>query len=95
MCTSILSVSLWVEALTERDTSSSTGAFLSVGRLLFENMHFCSSVSKWYLVFYLFREQTVSVAKNFTYDDGCEPCGTDTFNREPFVVMFSSDSGGV
>ncbi|XP_012682694.2 deoxyribonuclease-1-like [Clupea harengus] len=41
---------------------------------------------------FLYREQTVSVAKNFTYDDGCEPCGTDTFNREPFVVMFSSDS---
>ncbi|XP_061080038.1 deoxyribonuclease-1 [Conger conger] len=39
---------------------------------------------------YLYREETVSVAKNFTYDDGCEPCGTDTFSREPFVVMFSS-----
>ncbi|XP_036409139.1 deoxyribonuclease-1 [Megalops cyprinoides] len=39
---------------------------------------------------YLYREETVSVAKNFTFDDGCEPCGTDTFNREPFVVMFSS-----
>ncbi|XP_062388628.1 deoxyribonuclease-1 [Sardina pilchardus] len=41
---------------------------------------------------FLYREQTVSVAKNFTYDDGCEPCGTDTFNREPFVVMFSSNT---
>ncbi|XP_071759232.2 deoxyribonuclease-1 [Centroberyx gerrardi] len=39
---------------------------------------------------FLYREQTVSVAKNYTYDDGCESCGTDTFNREPFVVMFSS-----
>ncbi|XP_076122845.1 deoxyribonuclease-1 [Alosa pseudoharengus] len=41
---------------------------------------------------FLYREQTVSVAKNFTFDDGCEPCGTDTFSREPFVVMFSSNS---
>ncbi|XP_041854742.1 deoxyribonuclease-1 [Melanotaenia boesemani] len=39
---------------------------------------------------FLYREQKVSVAKNYTYDDGCEPCGTDTFIREPFVVMFSS-----
>ena len=39
-------------------------------------------------------EQTVSVAKNYTYDDGCEPCGTDTFMREPFVVMFSSSNTG-
>ncbi|XP_044037808.1 deoxyribonuclease-1 [Siniperca chuatsi] len=39
---------------------------------------------------FLYREQTVSVAKNYTYDDGCEPCGTDIFSREPFVVMFSS-----
>ncbi|XP_070704164.1 deoxyribonuclease-1 [Pempheris klunzingeri] len=39
---------------------------------------------------FLYREQTVSVVKNYTYDDGCESCGTDSFNREPFVVMFSS-----
>ncbi|RVE69049.1 hypothetical protein OJAV_G00073810 [Oryzias javanicus] len=39
---------------------------------------------------FLYRQQAVSVVKNYTYDDGCEPCGTDTFNREPFVVMFSS-----
>ncbi|XP_039979728.1 deoxyribonuclease-1 [Xiphias gladius] len=39
---------------------------------------------------FLYREHTVSVAKNYTYSDGCEPCGTDTFSREPFVVMFSS-----
>ncbi|KAM4634558.1 deoxyribonuclease-1 [Polymixia lowei] len=44
---------------------------------------------------FLYREQTVSVAKNFTYEDGCEPCGTDTFNREPFVVMFSSKDTAV
>lgn len=42
----------------------------------------------------LSREDIVSVAKNYTYDDGCEPCGTDTFNREPFVVMFSSKHTG-
>ncbi|XP_073349796.1 deoxyribonuclease-1 [Pagrus major] len=47
-----------------------------------------SSYKERYL--FLYREQTVSVVKNYTYDDGCEPCGTDTFSREPFVVMFSS-----
>ena len=41
------------------------------------------------------REDTVSVVKNYTYDDGCEPCGTDIFNREPFVVMFSSRNSGM
>ncbi|KAJ8373137.1 hypothetical protein AAFF_G00271010 [Aldrovandia affinis] len=44
---------------------------------------------------YLYREETVSVAKNFTFDDGCEPCGTDTFSREPFVVKFSSSLSAV
>ncbi|KAM3598832.1 uncharacterized protein V6R79_023135 [Siganus canaliculatus] len=39
---------------------------------------------------FLYREDLVSVVKSYTYDDGCESCGTDTFNREPFVVMFSS-----
>ncbi|XP_023122709.1 deoxyribonuclease-1 [Amphiprion ocellaris] len=39
---------------------------------------------------FLYRLQTVSVVRNYTYDDGCEPCGTDTFNREPFVVMFTT-----
>ncbi|XP_061702400.1 deoxyribonuclease-1 isoform X2 [Syngnathoides biaculeatus] len=47
-----------------------------------------SSYRERYL--FLYREETVSVAKNYTYDDGCEPCGNDTFIREPFVVMFSS-----
>lgn len=36
----------------------------------------------------------MSVVKNYTYDDGCEPCQTDTFMREPFVVMFSSKYTG-
>ncbi|KAM9391411.1 deoxyribonuclease-1 [Pholidichthys leucotaenia] len=44
---------------------------------------------------FLYRDQKVSVAKNYTYDDGCEPCGTDTFSREPFVVMFSSKYAAV
>ncbi|XP_038548829.1 deoxyribonuclease-1 isoform X1 [Micropterus salmoides] len=52
-----------------------------------------SSYKERYL--FLYREQTVSMAKNYTYDDGCEPCGTDTFNREPFVVMFSSKNTAV
>ncbi|XP_070778954.1 deoxyribonuclease-1 [Enoplosus armatus] len=52
-----------------------------------------SSYKERYL--FLYREQTVAVAKNYTYDDGCEPCGTDTFSREPFVVMFSSKDTAV
>lgn len=36
----------------------------------------------------------MSVVQNYTYDDGCEPCQTDTFMREPFVVMFSSKYTG-
>ncbi|KAF3699648.1 Deoxyribonuclease-1 [Channa argus] len=52
-----------------------------------------SSYKERYL--FLYREQTVSVAKNYTYDDGCEPCGTDTFIREPFIVMFSSKHAAV
>ncbi|XP_049416779.1 deoxyribonuclease-1-like [Epinephelus fuscoguttatus] len=35
---------------------------------------------------FLYREQTVSVDKSYTYDDR-----TDIFSREPFVVMFSSE----
>lgn len=52
-----------------------------------------SSYKERYL--FLYRPQTVSVVKNYTYDDGCEPCGTDTFIREPFVVMFSSPTTAV
>ncbi|KAM9744821.1 deoxyribonuclease-1 [Menidia menidia] len=44
---------------------------------------------------FLYREKTVSVANNYTYDDGCEPCGTDSFIREPFVVKFSSKQTAV
>lgn len=32
----------------------------------------------------------VSVLGSYYYDDGCEPCGNDTFSREPFIVKFSS-----
>lgn len=38
---------------------------------------------------FIYREDMVSVIQSYTYDDGCESCGTDTFMREPFVVMFS------
>ncbi|XP_049599908.1 deoxyribonuclease-1 isoform X1 [Syngnathus scovelli] len=51
-----------------------------------------SSYKERYL--FLYREETVSVVRNYTYDDGCEPCGTDTFMREPFIVMFSSNDTG-
>ncbi|XP_077172909.1 deoxyribonuclease-1-like [Paroedura picta] len=37
---------------------------------------------------FLYREDQVSVADSYLYDDGCEPCGNDTFSREPFVVKF-------
>lgn len=26
---------------------------------------------------------------SYYYDDGCEPCGNDTFSREPAIVRFS------
>lgn len=34
------------------------------------------------------------MVQSYTYDDGCEPCGTDTFMREPFVVLFSPTKAG-
>uniref|UniRef100_A0A3Q1K185 Deoxyribonuclease n=2 Tax=Anabas testudineus TaxID=64144 RepID=A0A3Q1K185_ANATE len=52
-----------------------------------------SSYKERYL--FLYREQMVSVVKDYTYDDGCESCGTDTFIREPFIVMFSSTNTAV
>ncbi|XP_027973400.1 deoxyribonuclease-1 isoform X3 [Eumetopias jubatus] len=27
---------------------------------------------------------------SYQYDDGCEPCGNDTFSREPAIVLFHS-----
>ncbi|XP_030592161.1 deoxyribonuclease-1-like [Archocentrus centrarchus] len=44
---------------------------------------------------FLYREDTVSVAKNYTYEDGPEESGEDSFNREPFIVMFSSKYSAV
>lgn len=39
---------------------------------------------------FLFRPDQVSVLDHYQYDDGCEPCGNDTFSREPAIVKFSS-----
>ncbi|XP_061065248.1 deoxyribonuclease-1 isoform X2 [Eubalaena glacialis] len=39
---------------------------------------------------FLFRPDQVSMLDNYQYDDGCEPCGNDSFSREPAVVKFSS-----
>ncbi|NWX52176.1 DNAS1 protein, partial [Steatornis caripensis] len=39
---------------------------------------------------FIYRSDLVSVLESYYYDDGCEPCGTDTFSREPFIVKFSS-----
>ncbi|NXX40842.1 DNAS1 protein, partial [Tricholaema leucomelas] len=39
---------------------------------------------------FIYRSDMVSVLGSYYYDDGCEPCGTDTFSREPFIVKFSS-----
>lgn len=49
-----------------------------------------SSYKERYL--FLYRKETVSVVNSYLFDDGCEPCGNDTFIREPFVVMFSSNT---
>ncbi|NWZ18517.1 DNAS1 protein, partial [Asarcornis scutulata] len=39
---------------------------------------------------YIYRSDILSVLGSYYYDDGCEPCGTDVFSREPFIVKFSS-----
>ncbi|XP_004864821.1 deoxyribonuclease-1 isoform X1 [Heterocephalus glaber] len=39
---------------------------------------------------YVFRPDLVSVLDSYQYDDGCEPCGNDTFSREPAIVRFFS-----
>lgn len=36
----------------------------------------------------------MSVRDSYQYDDGCEPCGNDTFNREPAIVWFHSPLTG-
>ncbi|NXX85154.1 DNAS1 protein, partial [Urocolius indicus] len=49
-----------------------------------------SSYKEQYL--YVYRSDLVSVLESYYYDDGCEPCGNDTFSREPFIAKFSSPS---
>ncbi|XP_004373260.1 deoxyribonuclease-1 [Trichechus manatus latirostris] len=39
---------------------------------------------------FLYRPDQVSVLGSYYYEDGCEPCGNDTFAREPAIVSFSS-----
>ncbi|XP_055990988.1 deoxyribonuclease-1 [Sorex fumeus] len=39
---------------------------------------------------FVFRPDQVSVLDSYLYDDGCQPCGNDTFSREPAIVKFSS-----
>nr|XP_036870308.1 deoxyribonuclease-1 isoform X4 [Manis javanica] len=39
---------------------------------------------------FLFRPHQVSVPDSYQYDDGCEPCGNDTFSREPAVIRVHS-----
>lgn len=41
-----------------------------------------------------FRPDQVSVLDTYYYDDGCEPCGNDTFSREPTIVRFFSPYTG-
>lgn len=36
------------------------------------------------------RPDQVTVLDTYQYDDGCEPCGNDTFSREPAIVRFHS-----
>uniref|UniRef100_A0A2K5DB08 Deoxyribonuclease n=1 Tax=Aotus nancymaae TaxID=37293 RepID=A0A2K5DB08_AOTNA len=39
---------------------------------------------------FVYRPDQVSAVDSYYYDDGCEPCGNDTFSREPAIVKFSS-----
>ncbi|XP_045398401.1 deoxyribonuclease-1 isoform X2 [Lemur catta] len=39
---------------------------------------------------FVYRPDQVAVLDSYYYDDGCEPCGNDTFSREPAIVKFSS-----
>ncbi|XP_048645205.1 deoxyribonuclease-1 isoform X1 [Marmota marmota marmota] len=47
-----------------------------------------SSYKEQYL--FVYRPDQVSVLDSYYYDDGCEPCGNDTFSREPAIVKFFS-----
>nr|AAH14718.1 Deoxyribonuclease I [Mus musculus] len=39
---------------------------------------------------FVYRPDQVSILDSYQYDDGCEPCGNDTFSREPAIVKFFS-----
>ncbi|CAI5791819.1 deoxyribonuclease-1-like isoform X2 [Podarcis lilfordi] len=39
---------------------------------------------------FVYREDNVILLDSYYYDDGCEPCGNDTFSREPFIVKFAA-----
>ncbi|XP_058142545.1 deoxyribonuclease-1 [Dasypus novemcinctus] len=39
---------------------------------------------------FVYRPAQVSLLDSYYYDDGCEPCGNDTFSREPAIVKFFS-----
>ncbi|XP_073916065.1 deoxyribonuclease-1 isoform X2 [Castor canadensis] len=39
---------------------------------------------------FVYRPDQVTALDSYYYDDGCEPCGNDTFSREPAIVKFSS-----
>uniref|UniRef100_A0A8C6X3S4 Deoxyribonuclease n=1 Tax=Naja naja TaxID=35670 RepID=A0A8C6X3S4_NAJNA len=45
-----------------------------------------SSYKEQYL--FIYRQGRVSPVKSYYYQDGSEPCGNDTFSREPFIVKF-------
>ncbi|KAF5918456.1 deoxyribonuclease-1 [Diceros bicornis minor] len=47
-----------------------------------------SSYKERYL--FVFRPDQLSLLDSYQYDDGCEPCGNDTFSREPAIVKFFS-----
>ncbi|XP_062820602.1 deoxyribonuclease-1 [Anolis carolinensis] len=47
-----------------------------------------SSYKEQYL--FIYRQDQASLLDSYYFDDGCEPCGNDTFSREPFVVRFAA-----
>uniref|UniRef100_UPI00398E83AA deoxyribonuclease-1 n=1 Tax=Pristiophorus japonicus TaxID=55135 RepID=UPI00398E83AA len=52
-----------------------------------------SSYKERYL--FIYRKSVVSVANSYLYDDGSENTAQDIFNREPFIVEFSSPYSAV
>ncbi|XP_063170692.1 deoxyribonuclease-1-like isoform X1 [Candoia aspera] len=43
---------------------------------------------------FVYRQDRVSPVESYYYDDGCEPCGNDTFSREPFIAKFAVTQTG-